>query len=284
MLSKTSNDVTNNRSNIPFSKKIGLLVTSLKENGGYWTSLLSVYYVASAIGNASISLADAIFVKLQKIKKEQGLPGTSSLVANKNIWESWDWNTAGGEEWTLSKEWKESLIKNVLHKYIPSGGYILEIGCGAGRWTEVLVEMTSQFIGVDISESCIKICSEKFGNKPGRKFLLGNGKDLSGVETDSIDALWSFDVFVHINKAEVASYVQEFNRVMRQGSIGVVHHGASGGIDGGWRSDLTTTDFHSFLKKENFSILDYFDTWNDKEIVYPVGLYHDELTIFQKIA
>ena len=54
MLSKTSNDVTNNRSNIPFGKKMGLLVTSLKENGVYWTGLLSVYYVASAIGDASI--------------------------------------------------------------------------------------------------------------------------------------------------------------------------------------------------------------------------------------
>lgn len=282
MLSKTSNDVTNNRSNIPFSKKMALLITSLKENGVYWTGLLSVYYVASAIGDASIALADALFVKLQKIKKEQGLPGTSSLVANKNIWESWDWNAAGGEEWTLSNEWKESLIKNVLHKNIQSGGHILEIGPGAGRWTEVLVEMTSQYTGVDISESCIKICNEKFGNKPGRKFLVGNGNDLTGIETNAIDALWSFDVFVHINKTEVASYVQEFKRVMRPGSIGVVHHGTTGGLNGGWRSDLMTADFHRFLEKESFVILDHFETWNDREIVYPVGLYHDELTIFQK--
>lgn len=158
----------------------------------------------------------------------------------------------------------------------------MEIGPGASRWTEVLVEMTSQYTGVDISESCIKICNEKFGNKPGRKFLVGNGNDLTGIETNAIDALWSFDVFVHINKTEVASYVQEFKRVMRPGSIGVVHHGTTGGLNGGWRSDLMTADFHRFLEKESFVILDHFETWNDREIVYPVGLYHDELTIFQK--
>jgi len=283
MLAKTSKDIINNRSNIPFGKKVWLLITSLKENGIFWTGLLAVYYLLSGIGNTSIALADAIFVKLQKIKQEKGLPGTSSLVANKNIWESWNWNTAGGEEWTLSIEWKESLIKNVLRKYIPAEGHILEIGSGAGRWTEVLVEMALQFTGVDISESCIRICKDKFGDKPGRHFFVGNGKDLSGVETDSIDALWSFDVFVHINKREVASYVQEFNRVMRQGSVGVVHHGITGGLDGGWRSDLTAADFHRFLEKEGFTVLDHFETWNDMDTVYPVGLYHDELTIFQKL-
>ena len=282
MLSKNSKEIIANRSKIPFGKKMGLWIIFMKENGIYWSGLLLVYYVASAIGDAFIALADSIFVTLQKIKKERGLPGTSSLEANKNIWESWDWNTAGGEEWTLSKEWKDSLIINVLHKYIPLGGHILEIGPGAGRWTEVLVEMATKFTGVDISESCIKICNEKFGSKTGRRFLLGNGKDLSGIESGSIDALWSFDVFVHINKAEVASYVREFNRVMRHGAVGAIHHGTCGGINGGWRSDLMTADLHRFLEKENFTILEHFKTWNDLEIVYPVDLYCGELTTFQK--
>ncbi len=280
MASKKTKEIIANRSQLPFGKKIDLWIISVKENGLYWTALLSVYYLTSAIG--SDMLAALIFIKLQKIKKERGLPGTSSLMANKTIWESWDWNKTGGDEWTLSKEWKESLIKNVIHKYIPDGGHILEIGPGAGRWTGVLVEMASQFTGVDISDPCIKICKDKFGNHADRKFLIGSGKDLSEIRTESIDALWSFDVFVHINTAEVASYIHEFRRVMRHGSIGAIHHGINGGINGGWRSDLMTADLHGFLKKENFDIIDHFETWNDRGLVYPVGLYRDELTIFQK--
>ena len=56
---------------------------------------------------------------------------------NKERWGGWDWSRHG-EEWTVSAEWKQALIADVLFPTIPEGGTVLEIGPGAGRWTEVL--------------------------------------------------------------------------------------------------------------------------------------------------
>jgi ubiquinone/menaquinone biosynthesis C-methylase UbiE len=271
--SNTGKDLVANRGRLGSKQKIKLLWNSIRENGIIWTSLLSLYYISSGIAEAS-------FAKLQKVKLERHLPGTSGLKANKEIWENWNWD-GGGEEWTASPEWKESLINNVLRQYIRSGGHILEIGPGAGRWTGVLVEMADTFTAVDIAESCIRICRQQYGDKSGTTFLVGNGQDLAGIADASIDSIWSFDVFVHINVVETARYVNEFKRVMRSGAVGVVHHGRDGGLSGGWRSNLTSTAFRGLLQDAGFRILREFQTWQDAGKEYPVGLYHDEVTVFR---
>lgn len=274
LLSGAGKDVVANRARLGPKQKLNLLWSSLRENGFIWTSLLSIYGLASGIAEASFS-------RLQERKLARHLPGLSSLSANKEIWENWNWE-AGGEEWTLRPEWKVSLVKNVLRRYIQPGGHILEIGPGAGRWTGVLLEMAESFTAVDIADSCVQVCKEKFGNKPRSRFLLGSGKDLAGVAEESVDFIWSFDAFVHINIPEAASYVSEFQRVMRPGAIGVIHHGRDGGLVGGWRSNLTSAAFRGMLQGAKFEILDEFETWKDSDKEYPVGLYHDEITVFGK--
>jgi ubiquinone/menaquinone biosynthesis C-methylase UbiE len=270
--SNTGKDLVANRARLGTKQKVKLLWNSIRENGFIWTCLLSIYYISSGIAEAS-------FDKLQRVKIERQLPGTSGLKTNKEIWENWNW-AAGGEEWTPSPEWKESLTNNVLRKYIRPGGHILEIGPGAGRWTGVLVEMSGTFTAVDIAESCIRICRQQYGDKLGTTFLVGNGQDLAGVADASIDSLWSFDVFVHINVSETARYVNEFKRVMRSGSVGVVHHGRDGGLSGGWRSNLTSAAFRRLLQDAGFRVVREFQTWQHDGKEYPVGLYHDEVTVF----
>src|ERR1700686_285893 len=270
--SNTGKDFVANRERLGSKQKIKLLWNSIRENGFLWTSLLSVYYISSGIAEAS-------FAKLQRIKLERHLPETSGLKANKEIWENWNWD-GGGEEWTPSPEWKESLINNVLRQYIRPGGHILEIGPGAGRWTGVLVEMAGTFTAVDLAQSCIRICRQQYGDKSGTTFLVGNGQDLAGISDASIDSIWSFDVFVHINVGETIRYVNEFKRVMRSGSVGVVHHGRDGGLSGGWRSNLTSAAFRGVLQDAGFRVMREFQTWQDAGKEYPVGLYHDEVTVF----
>jgi ubiquinone/menaquinone biosynthesis C-methylase UbiE len=267
-------DLVANRNRLGPKQRAKLLWNVFRENGFIWTSLLVFYYFSSAI-------SETTFDRLQKRKLEKNLPGTSSLKANKEIWDNWNWE-AGGEEWTLSPEWKESLIRNVLHRYIHPGGHILEIGPGAGRWTSVLLEMADTFTAVDVSESCVQVCRQKFAGRPGARFLVGNGNDLPGVADASVDFLWSFDAFVHINTTETARYVQEFRRVMRPGSVGVVHHGKNGGLAGGWRSNLTSAAFRNLLQEAGFTVVDQFESWSDAGKEYPVGLYHDEITVFRR--
>jgi ubiquinone/menaquinone biosynthesis C-methylase UbiE len=267
-------DLVANRARLTTKRKLGMLWNAFRDNGFIWSFLLALYYLSSSIGEAS-------FHRLQKRKLEKNLPGISSLKANKEIWEHWNWE-AGGEEWTLSPEWKDSLIENVLRRYILPGGHILEIGPGAGRWTGVLIEMADTFTAVDVAESCIQLCRQKFGSRPGARFLVGSGKDLTGVADQSVDFLWSFDAFVHINVRETACYVREFKRVTRRSAVGVVHHGKLGGLEGGWRSNLTSSAFRELLENAGFEVLQQFDSWKDGGKDYPVGRYGDEITVFRR--
>lgn len=59
---------------------------------------------------------------------------------NYEIWQNWDWEDSS-EEWTESVEWKNSLIDNILLKHMAKGGNIVEVGPGAGRWTEALQKL-----------------------------------------------------------------------------------------------------------------------------------------------
>lgn len=264
-------DIVSNRRKIGLSRKLKLGWLVLRENGLLWTTYLGAYYIAS-------SIAEAAFKRMHNRALKLGLPGTSSAKLNREIWNHWDWQ-AKGDEWTLSAEWKESLVRCVLRKYIPSGKNVLEIGPGAGRWTEFLQPMSASLIGVDISQKCVDLCREKFASAKNVKFFTTEGNNLAGVSDQSIDAIWSFDVFVHIDSGDAEGYVREFRRVLRPGSVGVVHHGKVQ-VEGGWRSNLTAEKFRQMLRANGFTVLEQFESWQDGGKTMPAGRYEDVVTVF----
>ena len=75
----------------------------------------------------------------------------NSSIDNRKRWSGYDWS-GRGEEWNASSEWKQALIDDVLARWIPAGAVVLEIGPGAGRWSEFLVERASGLVLVDVNE------------------------------------------------------------------------------------------------------------------------------------
>jgi ubiquinone/menaquinone biosynthesis C-methylase UbiE len=122
-------------------------------------------------------------------------------------------------------------------------------------------------------------CSERFAGNPRARFVVGSGHDLAASPDRSVDALWSFDVFVHINRAEVEDYAREFRRVLAPGGIGIIHHGAVGGTSGGWRSNLTGTDMTAILERHGLAVIQSIDHWSDGSTHYPLE-YGDLITAF----
>ncbi|MDB6137978.1 MAG: Methyltransferase protein [Verrucomicrobiaceae bacterium] len=267
-------DLVDNRRRISFSKKLSLLGLVLKENGLLWCSAFGVYYVCSQI-------ADRAFAFMDSLRRKHGVPGLNSRALNKAIWEAWDWG-AGGEEWSPSEEWKQSVITQVLEKQMPASGSILEIGPGGGRWTTDLIKRATLFTAVDISESCVDVCRQKFASATNATFMVGSGRDLAGVPDASQDGIWSFDVFVHINRPEVSAYLDEFLRVMKPGAIAVLHHGSVGGMNGGWRSDMTGEAMAEMLKARAFELISMSKEWQDGAVSHKAGLYEDLITVFRR--
>jgi ubiquinone/menaquinone biosynthesis C-methylase UbiE len=267
-------DLIENRTRVGFLSKLRLAVIMVRDNGLLWPSLMGLYYVASAIAESS-------YARAASLRDKNNLSGLNSSFANKYIWENWNWS-GRGEEWTISPEWKNSVVRIFMDKYFDNRSVILEIGPGAGRWTEYLLKKCDHMFAVDISETSIRECKRRFSSYPNATFEVGNGHDLSSISTGSVDGVWSFDVFVHINKPQFKSYVVELARVLKPGGVGLIQHGSMGGATGGWRSDIRNTDVNEFLQSNELIMESQVQNWDDNGIKFEAGLYQDTITIFHK--
>jgi 2-polyprenyl-3-methyl-5-hydroxy-6-metoxy-1,4-benzoquinol methylase len=133
----------------------------------------------------------------------QWRPPTDS---HRRYWSAYDWSGLG-EEWTASPEWKQGLIEDVIARWIPEARVVLEIGPGAGRWSEVLAARASRLVLADVSERPLELCRERLGGDTRIQYVLCTGSDLPGVGDGSIEAVWSFDVFVHVAPDDQAGRV-----------------------------------------------------------------------------
>jgi SAM-dependent methyltransferase len=267
------NDIVENRRRIALGSKLKLARLALRENGALWCVLLLIYYVASTVSHRAFSSMD-------RLRRTRNLPGMNSAALNKEIWEAWNWSAAG-EEWSQSAEWKESLVRCILERYVPDDCTVLEIGPGAGRWTEYLLRRAREYIGIDISSACVAHCRERFAQDSRARFSVGSGVDLADVATDGIDAIWSFDVFVHINRGEVEGYVREFARVLRAGGVAIIHHGALAGAAGGWRSNLTAAGMQDIVRGNGLVADDPVSHWVDGATVHHLA-YGDVISVIRR--
>lgn len=198
------------------------------------------------------------------------------------MWDRWDWSSRG-EEWTLSEEWKRSLIEDVLERLVSDGGSVLEIGPGGGRWSEALLARASLLVLVDVSERPLQVCRERFGAGAPVRYIRSTGNDLPGVADRSIDAVWSFDAFVHIAPTDQAGYLSEFARVLRPGGVVIIHH-ADGRNRGamssrrGLRSPMSRSLFAALARERGLHVATQFDSWGPGG-VHDLAAFGDAITV-----
>jgi SAM-dependent methyltransferase len=267
-------DIVANRRRAGCAARLALLRQSISENGLVWTAATAVYVAASAVAERAFALAD-------ERRRSRRLPGLNSPEMNRRIWNNWDWSAAG-EEWTLSEEWKESVLSRILRPNVPHGSTVLEIGPGAGRWSAELQRRAAALIGIDVSEAAVRQCRRRFAGCANTDFRVGNGSDLAGVADMSVDAVWSFDVFVHVNQAQWRTYAAEIRRVLKPGGVAVLHHGTVGGRAGGWRSDVTAEAAVAILSGAGLTVTDHFRSWRDGDREFRAGYYEDAVTVVRR--
>lgn len=98
-----------------------------------------------------------------------------------------------------------------------AGRRILDLGVGGGRTTPFLLELSSNYIGVDYSREMIERCRRRF---PGVSFAVVDARDLSRYPDSSFDfALFShcgIDAIDHAGRLEV---FREVRRVLSDGGL-----------------------------------------------------------------
>lgn len=161
-------------------------------------------------------------------------PGSAPLGSirwNKEQWDDPDRWYDNGDNWTFHADacgqpyakWKQSLIDTFLEPYLGPEVDVIEIGPGHGRWTEFIVGRSHSLTLIDLSVSCIDVCRARFLCYPEASFIANDGRSLP-VADASVDLIWSFGSFVHIDPQDIDAYLAEFRRVLRPGGRFVIHH------------------------------------------------------------
>jgi len=205
----------------------------------------------------------------------------NSAEENERAWNRWDWSRLG-EEWNASAEWKQALIDDVLLAVIPPGGTVLEIGPGGGRWSEVLAVRAQRLVLVDVAAHVLEVCRERLGEQPHVRYVRSRGSDLPGVPDASVDAVWSFDVFVHVAPVDQARYLSEIARVLAPGGVAAIHH-ADGRNRGtlpsraGWRAPMSAGLFAALAAERGLVVREQLRSWSGGR--HDLGAYGDVITV-----
>jgi ubiquinone/menaquinone biosynthesis C-methylase UbiE len=209
----------------------------------------------------------AVNRRLIELEQRRFIVGKSTVSSashtewdNRSVWDSYDWSRRG-EEWTTSPEWKRALVDGLLSRHVRPGSTVLEIGPGAGRWSEILQPLARRLVLVDVSPACLASCRQRFETCTNVEYRLASGSRLSFLDDSSVDFIWSYDVFVHINPVDTERYLEEFERVLVPGGYGVIHHPGTTYASpedrkSGWRSHMTDRLFARLAAKAHLQVVE----------------------------
>lgn len=193
---------------------------------------------------------------------------------NKKVWDQdYPW-PKDGDEWDESAKfckvpydkWKAQLIAAFATPHIRPETVMLEIGPGHGRWSEFFAPKVSALHLVDLSPSCIEFCKSRLAGFTNVKYHVNDGKSLADIKNASVDFVWSFDTFVHIEEPEIRAYAKELRRVMKPQAIGVIHHPGSPTPDqrkNGMRSMMDRGKMLRILGDNALYLIRQTDSWGE---------------------
>jgi cyclopropane fatty-acyl-phospholipid synthase-like methyltransferase len=99
----------------------------------------------------------------------------------------------------------------------------VDIGCGGGRWTRYLLGFKTVY-AVDYYEELLSEFRKTFHRHKHVKPIKNNGTDFPGVAQQSVDYVFSFGCFGHINQILIDGYLGHIKEILKPGGNVVIHY------------------------------------------------------------
>lgn len=109
-----------------------------------------------------------------------------------------------------TKVWR-AIVDYISDKYLNSPGSALDLGCGYGDFINNLD--CPDKVAIDLNPEAAKYLA------PNIRFVEGAADNLSALESNSLDLIFSSNLLEHLGDDELARAASEFRRVLRQGGL-----------------------------------------------------------------
>lgn len=106
--------------------------------------------------------------------------------------------------------------------YVNPNHAAVEIGPGGGRWTRYLLGF-GKLYAVDYHTEMLRELRRGF-HPPNLHCIKNNGSDFPGIAAESIDYVFSFGCFVHLDTGLIEKYLQSLKCIVKRASNVVIHY------------------------------------------------------------
>lgn len=156
------------------------------------------------------------------------------------------------ELFSIAEDYPRKLNKYLLqHPHIKT---VLDAGCGTGKYTHVLEQISDTYTGIDLSINQLAITKTKL-TKANSKLINTNLKDIP-LPDNSVDLIVSCWVIGTIPDLEERGYcLKELKRVLKDnGKIIFIENSASGEFEilRNHHLDLKTIKYNNWLQHQGF--------------------------------
>jgi Methyltransferase domain len=106
--------------------------------------------------------------------------------------------------------------------YVNFDHVAMEIGPGGGRWTRYLLGFRTLYV-VDYHQEMLDELVKTF-RVPNLTLIKNSGSDLPGIPPDTVDFVFSFGAFVHLEQDVIRGYLQALRSVVRDSTNIVIQY------------------------------------------------------------
>ena len=109
-----------------------------------------------------------------------------------------------------TKVWR-AIVDYISSKYLKNPVDVLDLGCGYGDFINNI--KCTHKTAVDLNPDAANYLS------PGIRFVNSTADNLSAIESDSMDLIFSSNLLEHLTDEELERAAKEFHRVLRTGGL-----------------------------------------------------------------
>jgi cyclopropane fatty-acyl-phospholipid synthase-like methyltransferase len=116
----------------------------------------------------------------------------------------------------------KSIVTRFIAPFVNPDHVVAEIGPGGGRWTRYMKDFR-RIYAVDYHKELLDEL-DAFCSLPNIVKVSNNGNDFPGIEKSSIDFVFSFGVFVHLDVDIIAAYLINIRSILKDSGNAVIQY------------------------------------------------------------